>query len=141
MNSQDHKEKLPDPGGDRQSPTANCITEPGPQTSRGSLLVDVNGVVRFCSSSVTQLVGIHPADLVGKSVNWFLPGLPIRKETPGYNVAVTTVLFGDGGLPMQLTLADGSSKAVQASVAHLNIDGNCMFSVELQWLPGPGPVA
>lgn len=136
MNTQDRQENLPDPGGERQSSAVKQLIEPGGQASRGSLLVDLNGTVRFCSTSVTQLVGIHPTDLIGKSVNGFLPGLPIRKETPGYNVAVTTVLFGDGGLPMQLTLADGSNKAVQASVAHLNIDGRCMFSVELWWIPG-----
>jgi hypothetical protein len=137
MNTEDCQEKRPDPCGERQSSPVNHMIEPGGQASRGSLLVDLNGVVRFCSSSVTQLVGIHATDLVGKSVNWFLPDLPIRKETPGYNVAVTTVLFGDGGLPMRLTLANGSSKAVQTSVAHLNIDGSCMFSVELWWMPGP----
>ena len=103
--------------------------------SRGSLLVDVNGVIRFCSNSVLQLSGFTASDIVGKPVDSFLPGLPIRKGTPGYNVAVTTVLFDDHWLPLQVPLADGSSRAVQAAVVHLDVDGSSMLSVELQWLP------
>jgi len=111
--------------------------------SRGSLLVDINGVIRFCSNSLLQFAGCSAADVVGKPIDSFLPGLPIRKGTPGYNVAVTTVLFGDDCLPLQLPLADGSSRAVQASVAHLDVDGSSMLSVELQWLPpiSQGPAA
>jgi len=101
--------------------------------SRGSLLVDVNGVIRFCSNSVLQFAGCTASDVVGKPIDSFLPGLPIRKGTPGYNVAVTTVLFDDHWLPLHVPLADGSNWAVQAAVAHLDIDGSNMLSVELKW--------
>ncbi len=102
----------------------------------GVLLADLGGMVRFCSESVARLAGTTVGALTGKPVAEVLPGLPLRAQTPGYNLAFSA--FGAGevsGSGVRLLRADGSVVPVQASLSTVALQSDRLVVVQLSWGP------
>jgi diguanylate cyclase (GGDEF)-like protein/PAS domain S-box-containing protein len=107
---------------------------PDNRSEAGLLLADLSGVVRFCSESVARLAGTTVGALTGKAVAEVLPGLPLRAQTPGYNLMFTAFRAGeDSAYSVGLLRADGSFVPVQASLSAAAIQGSRMLVVQLSW--------
>lgn len=61
-----------------------------------SLILDIRGHIRFCSAPVGQLFGCDVSHLMGVSINMLIPGIPLRTQTPGYNLAYVSFCASDG---------------------------------------------
>ena len=51
------------------------------------LILDAEGRVTGASGNIEQLLGIQICELTGQCVSAILPGIPLSKLTPGYNLA------------------------------------------------------
>ena len=62
-----------------------------PPRRLGTLIIDSKGAIRFCNDAVAQLAGMDGGTaMVGQKVRAFIPTLPFREETEGYNIAFAT---------------------------------------------------
>lgn len=87
------------------------------------LLLDRHAVVRFCNARMESLFNCRKGDLDGRDVAKLLPSLPLRKRTPGYNLAFAT-FWEQEALKLNLdghTLT-GESLILSVSVRKVNID-------------------
>jgi diguanylate cyclase (GGDEF)-like protein/PAS domain S-box-containing protein len=93
-------------------------------------------MVRFCSESVARLAGTAVGALTGKPIAEVLPGLPLRVQTPDYDLAFSA--FGAGevsGRSVGLLRADGSVVPVQASLSTVALERERLVVVQLSWSP------
>jgi PAS domain-containing protein len=86
--------------------------------TEGTLIVDQCGDVRFCSTSLAQLLGQRSIDLAGRPVWSVLSGW-----TPYSQPA------GDG--EARLRTADGSKLLVQTACEILHVAGGRLFVIEI----------
>ena len=59
------------------------------------LILDVSGIIRF--SATRRLFGRSDDELTDSHLQWFIPTLPMRENTPGYNVAYVRLAFAERG--------------------------------------------
>jgi len=96
---------------------------------RGWLILDVQGVIRFCNTGLARIIGCSPDELVGREVKTILPDLAFRDGTPGYNVALAHLQ--DTWRDLDLVLADGTQRSMSTRVEHHPGTGGHLFFVEL----------
>ena len=79
------------------------------------LLLDLAGCVQYCHRP--QLLGYESATLTGLSLGTLIPDLPLRANTPGYNLAYAGLAFADNASRRcQMLTPNGSSHAVDVSL-------------------------
>lgn len=59
----------------------------------GTVLVDLEGRICFCSPGVGEMFGCNPEERIGGPVTALIPGLPLRMGTAGYNLAYARYWF------------------------------------------------
>jgi diguanylate cyclase (GGDEF)-like protein/PAS domain S-box-containing protein len=97
------------------------------------LIVDQRGVVRLCSASLASLLGRPAADVQGRPVRSFLPGLPLDARTPGYNRAWAIFASAESfGRPVQLLAGDGTAVAVDVVCGAFEAPGETLLVVEVR---------
>ena len=69
---------------------------PVPASSEGLLVLDLQGRVRSCDGLTAKRFGSSEVDLLDQPIAALIPALPFRSNTPGYNVAYTTLWFPRG---------------------------------------------
>ena len=100
----------------------------------GVLVADLDGIVRFCSESVARLAGIAVSAVTGKPIAELLPGLPLRAQTPGYNLAFAAFRHGEEpSRRVGLSRADGSVLPVHASLSTASPLADRLVVVQLSW--------
>jgi hypothetical protein len=99
----------------------------------GSLIFDLNSIVRFCSSALARRLGRSPEALRGVQVRELFPDLPFRSNTPGYNVAVSRVMFAAPRHPLQVLTSGGMAVPVQVSVQQFMAGSAPLFNLEAIW--------
>lgn len=90
---------------------------------RPMVLLDKHGVVRFCNPSMELLFNCRKGELDGCDVAKLLPSLPLRKKTPGYNLAFATFWEQEA---LQLNLnghtTTGGSLLLTVSVRRVSVE-------------------
>jgi len=61
-----------------------------PGSQLAMMVLDKFGMVRYCSVFAARLFHAGAQELIGRSINAVVPQLPLRPDTPGYNVAYAT---------------------------------------------------
>ena len=109
------------------------------QYGYGSLIVDLFGIIRFCSASCARLMGLDAEEILDRPVQTVLADLPFTDRTPGYNLTIARTMFPAGRWhPLRMTHVDGESLAMDASLQVCEIQGRRLFFVELRCVdPGP----
>jgi len=112
----------------------------GDQAEQVFLLLDARGLVKFCSDA--RALRTQEGELIGKSITEFLPGLPLRATTPGYNVAYVRFTYADDcRRRLTLKLPAGASRPVDAAVRPILVDrGHCLL-VQLRFVREPAGAA
>lgn len=90
------------------------------------MLLDACGRIGYCS--LPEVLSANEGELEGKFVNAFIPGLPLRPRTPGYNVAYVRFYFGDGWKSMQVTTSEGST-SVEVKIKAIPMNHSYCFVV------------
>lgn len=110
----------------------------GVHVGRALLMLDEGGRVKYCSPEAARWFGVSAQALLGLPVTRLLPGLPIRPDTPGYNLALVTFQFRDGRW-QGLTARDaaGGEFPVEATLAAMELDAGHLLLLELR---APRPV-
>lgn len=89
---------------------------------RGTLILDVGSVIRYCDGSAAGMFGVSRENLVGKPVAALIPTLPLKAGTPGHNLASCHFHFANGQWRRFQALAPrGQSFDIEASVEHLKL--------------------
>lgn len=91
------------------------------------LILDARGLVKFCSDP--RVLRTQEGELLGKSITAFVPGLPLRATTPGYNIAYVRFTYADDVRHrLTLKLPSGASRSVDVAVRPILIDrGHCLL--------------
>lgn len=80
----------------------------------GILAVDAVGRIRACSQTMAELAGASTSQLLGEPARRVLAGLPMKDETPGYNLAWAAFNAAQQAWhPYRLVAADGHSLSVE----------------------------
>ncbi len=58
------------------------------------IVLDRFGIVDNCNAAAGKLFGAALPTLLGQHVNRFIPGMPLRHRTPGYNLAYAAFWSG-----------------------------------------------
>lgn len=95
------------------------------------LLFNVCGEISFCSQSLAQLLDRDAASLQGLAVTSVLHQLPLKRETPGDNIATMTMDYVGREWPLELTVAPGRRLPVVAWVRPYRLGTGPAFVVEL----------
>lgn len=112
----------------------------GDQVEKVFLLLDARGLVRFCNDA--RALRTQEGELIGKSITEFLPGLPLRATTPGYNVAYVRFTYADDcRRRLTLQMPSGASRPVDVAVRPILVDrGHCLL-VQLRLVHEPAGLA
>lgn len=91
------------------------------------LILDARGLVKFCSDP--RVLRTQEGELLGKSITAFVPGLPLRATTPGYNIAYVRFTYADDTRHrLMLKMPSGASRPVDVAVRPILIDrGHCLL--------------
>ena len=86
------------------------------------VVVDAHGLIRHCSGEAAELFAASPHALRGRSLADVMPQLPLRRETPGYNLAFLLMNFAPGAWHRASVRAhDGSARVVEFSLALMRL--------------------
>ena len=111
-------------------PEANSVRHEG----HGSMILDLFGVVRFCSRDLARLMRCNPSDLTGRAVRHLLPELEFSAKTPGYNLSLAKVMFAQGRrCPLRLACENCDNLLVDAALESIEIQERRLFHVDLRW--------
>jgi hypothetical protein len=98
------------------------------------LIADAAGLIRFASTR--QLFGWSDQELPGTHLQWLIPTLPVRENTPGYNVAYVRMAFAtQDWQPQSAAAADGDEVPVEVSVRILPIGRSYALLIAIRELP------
>lgn len=90
------------------------------------LILDVNGTIRFAATR--DIFGYADEELIDRHLDSLLPTLPLRKTTPGYNVAYVRVAFADRGWHRHRAVgANRAAFPIEVSVRALPIGRSYAF--------------
>lgn len=100
----------------------------------GSLVLDKNGIIGFCSAAVARLAGTTAAGLIGRPIRFLLPQLPFNHGTAGNNLAFAMFsAAADVSHALLLARADGSQLTVDASLSSFKVNDEHLFCLELRY--------
>ncbi|WP_181358905.1 PAS domain S-box protein [Pseudothauera lacus] len=67
-----------------------------PLPNSALIVLDKYARIRFCSLAAERIFGHRAHEVLGTEVTALIPGLPLRNNTPGYNLAYATFQRGNG---------------------------------------------
>lgn len=89
-----------------------------------TLILDLSGRIRYCSAAAGQLFRRHPAEMIGGPIAALLPELPIRADTPGYNLAYAIFWFSSAGWRrLRITIPAGRGFLLDVSADTVMLEG------------------
>jgi hypothetical protein len=119
---------------DHAALTAKSPTDAARHEMHGSLILDLFGVVRFCSCDLARLMRCDPSDLTGRAVQNLLPDLAFSAKTPGYNLSLAKTMFAQGQWqPLRLTRDKSETLLIDAALESVEIQKRRLFHVDLRW--------
>ena len=128
---------------DAQPPAATVSERTCRHASQGTLILDIDGVVRYVDPTASALLAPHGEQLLGRNIGGLLPALALHPGTPGYNAAFIAFHFGHGHWIPCHTQESESSRPLACTAAffngghmssgfavHLRLDGNGEYRAE-----------
>ncbi|MDD5297138.1 MAG: diguanylate cyclase [Rhodocyclaceae bacterium] len=101
---------------------------------RGTLILDVGGVVRYGDEVAAEMFGMARDDLVGLPAGSLIPLLPLKPGTPGYNVACCHFHFSDGQWRRFLAQAPGGRRLeLEVLIEHVKLPKVHEFILSLRY--------
>lgn len=98
-----------------------------------TLVLDLRGCIRSCSPAAAQLFGIRAAAAIGRPVRALIPELPLRDDTPGYNLAFVAFRFSaDEWATFDGVDGTGRRFGIEISIAQMTLDGRFGLVLELR---------
>jgi len=100
----------------------------------GTVLVDAGGLIAFVNRRLEALTGYRRSDLLGQPVEVLVPETARAAHGAlgqGYRAAPRARLMG-GGAPLEIRLADGSSLAVEISLAPVQIGAHRLTAASVR---------
>lgn len=94
----------------------------GPLADHAILLVDSRAVIRHAGAGACRRLSYQPGDLVGRPLREVIPGLPLRSDTPGYNLAYLLFSYPGGGWHCAEAL-DGARRPIRIRLSLVPMDG------------------
>lgn len=94
-------------------------------TAENALLVlDTCARIRFCTDAAGQVFGHTPDNLLSTAVTTLIPRLPLRPNTPGYNLAYAAFQSGSSELRrFRGRHAEGHEFALDLSIKTMTLQG------------------
>lgn len=100
------------------------------------VVIDPHGSIRHCTARAGALLARPPETLQGRLVTELLPGLPLRRHTPGYNLAYLMMTFAQGAWHQGRALTgDGRQLQVELSLMVVNLGKHFGVLVSLRQPP------
>ena len=110
------------------------------QADQVFLILDARGLVKFCNDA--RALRTQEGELLGKSITGFLPGLPLRATTPGYNIAYVRFSYADDSRQrLMLKLPSGASRPVDVAVRPIFVDRGYCLLVQMRFVREPAHAA
>jgi len=105
----------------------------GPAIGSATLILDVRGRIQFCSRAVASVFGRDMTNLLDQPITVLVPDLPIRAQTPGYNVAYASFWFSDRKWH-RFRATDGGARSfiVDLALSLLNLGGTRGFVLDVR---------
>lgn len=98
-----------------------------------TLLLDINGHIRFCNAAARALFCRDGESLVGRAVSCILPALKLTNATPGYNVAYVAFWYpGDRWHAILGVDSHGDPVALEIALHELRLRDGHMFVATLR---------
>jgi PAS domain S-box-containing protein len=98
------------------------------------MIIEASGQIRFATTR--NLFGWSDEKLSGSSLQSLIPTLPIRSDTPGYNIAYVRMTFSDQIWKFHRALrADGKELPVELSIRPLPIGRSYALLVAVREMP------
>jgi len=96
-------------------------------------ILDQHGVVAFCSATVGKLLKRDCQELIGRQASHLFPELPLKKQTPGYNLAFAA-FWGSAAawLEVEGLSPEGRFVPLEASLKRISLDGNPFIMLGLR---------
>ena len=110
---------------------ASLLTEA--HLGRALLLLDVHGIIKYCSPAMRNGFGANLHELVGKPVTNLLPEFPLRQFAPDDNLVYASSLFRNSQW-RACSGVDGQGRtlSLEATLMPLELEGRCLLLLELR---------
>ena len=100
-------------------------------------ILDLRGRIQFCGNP--ELFGRRMEDMLGQPLSAFIPGLPLRDATPGYNVAYVNLWFRqDEWRRHSAEDLEGREIPLDVRLRKLEVDGQNWLLAMLRAVPCDG---
>lgn len=98
---------------------------------KATLILDLAGRIRLCSDMAGRLLECNPEGMIGQSITDLFPELPLRADTPGYNLAYVVFRFpATGWYRLRGSDDAGRERALDVSIDTLMMEGKrCLVLV------------
>jgi diguanylate cyclase (GGDEF)-like protein/PAS domain S-box-containing protein len=114
-------------------PQVEARGQDGRLRERGTLILDVGSMIRYCDSPAAGMFGAARSDLIGRPACSLIPKFPLRPGTPGYNVASCHFHTPDGQWRrFQALSPTGQKFEIEASIEHLKLPKAHQFLLGLR---------
>lgn len=115
-----------------------CGTAVGAVTDQAMIVIDARGLIRHCSTGAGEFLGSPSRSMCGRGLGEVLPGLPLRGETPGYNLAYLLMNHPPGAWHAGWVRAPGGEpRRVELSIALMHLGGQAWILMALREPPRP----
>lgn len=114
-------------------PHAEARGHDGRLGERGTLILDVGSVIRYCDGPAAGMFGAARQDLIGRPACSLIPKFPLKPGTPGYNVASCHFHTPDGQWRRFQALSPAGHKfEIEASIEHIKLPKAHQFLLGLR---------
>jgi hypothetical protein len=115
----------------RQAETGMDTIRPQTKVDTLTMVLDAAARIHYCSDP--SALGYRSEDLVGRCLRDLLPKLPLRTQTPGYNVAYAKFWFGQGQQQVHdLVLSSGERIPCELRLLHLAVAKRNLLLADLR---------
>ena len=122
----------------RHSGPASSHEAMAPGSQLSMMVLDKFGVIRYCSVFAARLFRASAQELIGRSIASLVPQLPLRQQTPGYNIAFATFWAAADSNPAYTAVdGQGGSIPIRISLEQLSLEGHHQILVNLSPISAP----
>jgi len=103
-----------------------------------TIVLDASGIIRYCDPEVVRLFGASTYMLLGQPIAALIPDLPLKANTPGYNIAYASFHSSAGSQRRFSGVhSQGRRFGLDVALAALKIEGGYHIRLNLRQAPAP----
>lgn len=97
------------------------------------IILDRHGIVAFCSTTAGRMLGQESQGLIGQQASRFFPELPLRAQTPGYNLAFAA-FWGSAAAWLEVEGRSSEARGIplEVSLKRISLDDNPFIMLGLR---------